>query len=273
MEAYGESFPFEDDEDSDVPYELRFQSRDGFKSQCTVVHMEACKESFRVASKHYSVAFATDLLAPGVWFNFGLDTLYLDRGFNRNKESRYGLELLTRASSDLSKVENLAFFHTWDKLAGGISGHHGIYGQLVRDLKVFPSARDISLVSRRHNTRNRDDLVFLPLSLSDLDTTLSYYRQPNSPAKELEHEHAASAYACAINGYVDPRNAFLLGQLRYWLSSLYGRYDLPNIARKMVATRHLEQTYLAARQAQAQAHLKKRRHQKIPHYYLISRIE
>jgi hypothetical protein len=99
---YGKLFAFKGDSGlvelrrdvPDDPGELHFRYRYGFKSQSSVVHMEVYKESFRVASKHYTLAFATDLLAPGVWFNFELDTLYLDRGFKQNDSSYYGPRLL-----------------------------------------------------------------------------------------------------------------------------------------------------------------------------------
>jgi hypothetical protein len=102
--------------------------------------------------------------------------------------------------------------------------------------------------------------------LFDLDATLSYYHQPLRPEKEIEYERTASVYACAINGDMHADKISLLRRLR----RLHGNegYQLPNITRMMITTRHLEQTYRDARQA----YLKKRNIAiKIPDYYLICR--
>jgi hypothetical protein len=52
--------------------------RYGFKSESTIPLLYVCRESYGVASKLYSPAFGTESARPQTYFNFDLDTLYLD---------------------------------------------------------------------------------------------------------------------------------------------------------------------------------------------------
>ena len=182
----GNLFHFEGDRDlvkllssgPDDASEMHFRYRYGFKSRSSIVHMEVCKESFRVASKHYTLAFATDLLAPGVWFDFELDTLYLSRGFTYNASSDYGHYLFQRVSSDLCKVKNLALSFGANVLAPSQREVSTGVERLVEIyLELCPNVRDVALVSKRHDARNSEDLVF-SLACVDVDATLSLYRPP-----------------------------------------------------------------------------------------------
>ncbi|KAH9213561.1 hypothetical protein DL95DRAFT_524404 [Leptodontidium sp. 2 PMI_412] len=83
----------------------------GFRSRSVPVLFYVCRESYSVALKVYSKCFGTDSSAPATWFNFNLDTLYLDWG---DLESRimWSYRELNYSPKDLSDdvkgVQNLA---------------------------------------------------------------------------------------------------------------------------------------------------------------------
>lgn len=98
------------------PYQERPQKLYGYYSESTPGVLLACKESFEVASKVYSPAFASLGALPQTYFNFDLDTLYLDANSLKNSlQDTFNLEWLLPLQEDLSlvdlrKVRNLAIF-------------------------------------------------------------------------------------------------------------------------------------------------------------------
>jgi hypothetical protein len=58
-----------------------------FRSQSIPTLFLICKESYLVAEKLYTKSFGTEDTLPSTWFNFELDTLYLDWGCSFEDEN------------------------------------------------------------------------------------------------------------------------------------------------------------------------------------------
>lgn len=85
-----------------------------FKSQSIPPLFHTCKESQRVAERIYSKSFGTECAPPTTWFNFELDTLYLDWGVHdEDEEEMSGVDFSfgpIDLSEDVKKVQNLAIY-------------------------------------------------------------------------------------------------------------------------------------------------------------------
>ncbi|CAG8959430.1 hypothetical protein HYFRA_00001328 [Hymenoscyphus fraxineus] len=84
-----------------------------FASRSVPILFLICKESHHVARQMYTKAFGTRYAPPSTWFNFELDTLYLNWGvsYDENDYERWWLCYHPEhLDADIEKVQNLALY-------------------------------------------------------------------------------------------------------------------------------------------------------------------
>lgn len=118
----------------------------------------ACKESFQLATKTYSLAFGTSRAMPTIWFNFDIDTLYLD---GESMESyNYEITCLADYGTDVSRVRKLAIDTTtseWSALPFGIDYLLGCF-EHVEELAIVRHAMNSKSVDKDEELIWQDDM-------------------------------------------------------------------------------------------------------------------
>jgi hypothetical protein len=123
------------------------------------VLLYVCRESFRVTCKYYERVFGTKSAFPDVWFNFEIDTLFLDWGWTLwPPELHYYEEWFVKA--ELERVKYLALFidfrTIWALQADGEEEYLAMW------LKSFPNAKKVTINRLKfcHTAAENDTLVF-----------------------------------------------------------------------------------------------------------------
>ncbi|KAH8670412.1 hypothetical protein BGZ60DRAFT_407385 [Tricladium varicosporioides] len=208
----------------------------GWKSQSIVPHMEICREARDIASKHYTYAFAPNITSkpPGIWFDFRIDTLYLDFGFNRIANRHYLLEELCE---DVEKVKYLAVF-----LAPPL--HHQdeprryFERQLCDIGERFTSLEKLTLVARRHGTLDCTNLTFLSTN-QDIDSMFELYSKHYDHGRHSIFLNDVS-YSNALRASMSPDDA------DGWIKRKAGMKPL--ILREIITTSHIVRRLEQARE-------------------------
>lgn len=156
----------------------------GFRSYSNLLIPFVCHEAFDIASSVYAITFGSDASFPTTWFDFKLDTLYLDFGWN------YRTQYDFKDIHDLVKVENLALF---------LPEYHADATQSYDDIKdamesfvcdtllpVFKSLKTLSFVLKRHDPGETNNLVLDP-KVYDLDHSIAFYSRPFDHSLIKEH--------------------------------------------------------------------------------------
>ena len=99
----------------------------GFRSNTGIPIATVCRESRAIVGQRFTLAFGSESIPPTLWFDFTIDTLYLDWGFSRHGREEWRLKKhpswrFSRhdLSSDVQKVHRLA-----------LNDGHGINTELV----------------------------------------------------------------------------------------------------------------------------------------------
>lgn len=126
--------------------------------------------------KIYTKSFGTDSGIPTTWFNFELDTLYLDWGYHLNSDGDVIFKFFPEEfGEDVKKVQNLAI-HSGEYPAGRLASEW-----INAVLSYFGNVRNLTMVSPQHEDDDCADLVFL--EWSDVIDTPAYQLFP--PEEEL----------------------------------------------------------------------------------------
>ncbi|KAF4625667.1 hypothetical protein G7Y89_g12497 [Cudoniella acicularis] len=248
----GRTFVFEEDKPAYKKVSLRYSkriggcgSRTGWKSQSSIPHVDVCHEARAVASKYYTWAFAKDSVAPGVWFDFKIDTLYLDFGFTRMHDEHYALDDL---GDDVAKVKKLAVFPQLP-----LSNDHMPNSFFIRRLNdiqlAFAAVETIILVARRHGTDDCGDLALLTTK-QDIDECLEIYSlifsQPQyTQTNQLLLYNVQYSNNLRESMFPDERD---FTRLRSFRMKNNLSPNMPLILREMITTSHLLQRLEIARE-------------------------
>jgi len=149
----------------------------GLRTRSIPPLFSVCRESYLVAKeKIYTKSFGTEYRIPTTWFNFELDTLYLDWGYYVNSDGDVNFDFFPEDfGEDVKKVQNLAI-HSGE-YPGGILTSEWINAVLG----YFGNVRNLTLVPPRQEDDDCADLVFL--EWSDIIDNPAYQRFP--PEEEL----------------------------------------------------------------------------------------
>jgi hypothetical protein len=142
-----------EDIDEDIEYErYRLDSLRGFKSDCQIPSLLlTCRESFSVGSKAYSRSFSSLGSFPQTYFNFELDTLYLDwLTYPDCGLLLDGLLSSYLCSDELAKIKRLAVDD--DILLHSPESHESF---LCDILAVFGNVEKFTLVTEHHRNELR----------------------------------------------------------------------------------------------------------------------
>jgi hypothetical protein len=121
--------------------------------------------------KIYTKSFGTDYGFPTTWFNFELDTLYLDWGYHLNSNGDVIFKFfLEDFGEDVKKVQNLAI-HSGEYPAGILASEW-----INAVLGYFGNVRNLTMVSPQYEDDDGADLVFL--EWSDVIDTPAYQLFP-----------------------------------------------------------------------------------------------
>jgi hypothetical protein len=111
-----------------------------------------CKESFEAMKHSYERAFGSEAAFPETWFNFDLDTLYVDWG---------GVEtggISFRPEDVAAKVKHLAVLHTGPNYVRWGLTHEQWLSYIFFE---FCNLQTLTLVHKRHVFGRRKQLVFM----------------------------------------------------------------------------------------------------------------
>jgi len=115
----------------------------GFTSDCSIPPvLLACHESFKIASRSYTPSFSSLGSWPQTYFNFKLDTLYVDWATGHSPYVDDVVDVLqsVAASDEFAKIERLA-------VNDEIPFQYGEYEtDLCRVLGLFGNVRDLTIV-------------------------------------------------------------------------------------------------------------------------------
>jgi len=174
----------------------------GFRSQAKLPGiLLACKESFAVASKIYTRAFGTEHSSPQTWFNFEIDTLYLDLGITFTYRNSL-LDALVE--EDLHRVQKLYMEnddYCWILEEWSMTYRYGNYSHdiyyaeedfIVGIHRKFKNLREFRLgattatssnpYKRRNSEEDVSELRFVPVARS-ADLAQYYYLHPRMRLK------------------------------------------------------------------------------------------
>jgi hypothetical protein len=181
-DGYSRFFDPEREIDIETAHKLRNEG-DRFQGEATdlqgvrtrappPVLLYVCRESFQVTCKHYERVFGTKSTFPEVWFNFEIDTLYLDWGWPLPLTKHYWEGWFVYA--ELEKVKYLALYIDPDTLWAIHADGEEEY--LAMWLGSFPNAKKVCLNRLRpfHTMADSGTLVFtnppsLDMKLYDRD--------------------------------------------------------------------------------------------------------
>ena len=166
--------------------ERRFGPEDpprGFRSQSPESTAPAlvfvCRESLEVAARFYTKAFGDDYAFPETWFDFEIDTLYLDWGWHGVSDTPFGA---ADFGDDVLKVKHLALYNSRDDYQ--LRGTEENEGLVCEILDEFCNLETLTLVNRRHDESGEktSDLVFMdPMDL----LIWQQYRGCNTPDVDM----------------------------------------------------------------------------------------
>jgi hypothetical protein len=122
------------------------------------VLLYVCRESFQVTCKHYERVFGTKSTFPEVWFNFEIDTLYLDWGWPIALERHYWEGWFVQA--ELEKVKYLALYIDFNMVYA--CRFDGEEEPLAMWLPSFPNVKKVTLnrLKSCHTMGDSGTLVF-----------------------------------------------------------------------------------------------------------------
>lgn len=131
----------------------------GFRSQNpshTVPNIACvCRESLEVVERFYTKAFGSWNAFPETWFDFEVDTLYLDWGWNSN-----GMQFsASDFAGEAPRVKHLALYQAKDDYH---VTNPGDYEDFMCEIFVdFNNLKTLTLVNKRHKPNESDSLVFM----------------------------------------------------------------------------------------------------------------
>jgi len=214
----------------------------GFTSPCTPpALLSVCRESYCVATRYYKRSFGTASSFPETWFDFDLDTLYLDMGvFEQGR--RYNPSHL---SCDAWLVKNLAVFsrpflfnrtRSWESYLAAV-------------ISSFPRVKGFVHVARRHGVEDCRDLSFMdPI---DIDETVAVYSEPYDPDVDNDCRKHNNRYATATEQRTSFDSSLFAREyfLRWSHTAKWERplWDLPDIHNKIVTTTWRKNEFEAAK--------------------------
>jgi 2EXR family len=136
-----------------------------------------CKESYMVATQRiYTKSFASQYSLPETWFNFELDTLYLDWGFSYDEDDPDEIGLFfdpEDLGADIKKVQNLALYSRGNPYD---EPDDEFLSQILSD---FGNVRNLTMVPPRYKSDETANLVFL--EFSEVVEHQQYYRYEGEP--------------------------------------------------------------------------------------------
>ncbi|KAH6670100.1 hypothetical protein B0J14DRAFT_597873, partial [Halenospora varia] len=227
--------------------------RFGFKSQSLVSELYVCRESRAVVLPSYTTAFWSRS-TESVWFNFQLDTLYVDWQCAGHPDVLWPVKEL---GDDIAKVEKLAIWHAkpaqldtimlengegWayrSQFPGFYSGDFEL--KLERFLIHFSNVKTVTLVHRQHTLESDElkDLVELngmyeiQHSLKTFNRATKYYY--NDMERDRLDEEQDSLANARQQSEIDLDIMFIVG--RWIMPELDYKLPHPEIERKTITTR------------------------------------
>ena len=208
-----------------------------------------CKESYSVAEKMYAKSFGTQFTFPSTWFNFELDTLHLDWGYDPNEELDEEDEIdmdeimITYApgtlSQDVRKVQSLAL--NAEQYPAGMSSERWLH--LI--LSHFGNVQNLYMVVPPRADEDCANLVFLEKSDVPEDPQRRGERHP--VWKELYPDLAwnfrrclweSSEFLWAIEPYSNVENLSATGNNRF------PKWSLPKLHHKPLTSSKRRLKYL-----------------------------
>jgi hypothetical protein len=235
--------PWEGSSDEDMSYEEgledywdfgRCHLPFGFRSQSLPPSLiYVCQESLEVAERFYTKAFGDNFSFPQTWFDYEMDTLYLDWGWHDVS----GVPFVAADLGDVaSEVKHLAIYNSPDDSQS--RGMEGPEERLCRILLEFGSLETLTLVNRRHKPDEKtSDLVFMnPMDLliwqpvresntADIDITIF----DEWMAEWLKEEEGKIPMVIDLT---PPLEHFR----RKWAQDRIPPWNLPKITRKIITT-------------------------------------
>jgi hypothetical protein len=239
----GDFLPYSPEVDwENVKYGGNCYNRYGFTSYSSIAMLYVCRESYSVASQVYERAFGTTTAFAETWFNFNLDTLYLDCA------SSY--ILVPHDIKDLDRVQHLALHCLASfrpiRPPEGFTRRRDIEsrGRIANRLfERMPSLKTYTSIAKRHGN-SCNDLVFM--DVKDIAGCLELYSQPYDPATEtsfmnMQEDYIQEGQATLL---VDP-NDVKERRAKRQASGFQRRfgtsfYTMPSIHQKMVTTSRLK---------------------------------
>lgn len=226
----------------------------GFRSPSTVNLLYVNSESREVALKHYERAFGTEWKSPMTWFDFKVDTLYVDWGFAKRTKAKCDAYAFAAWSFGgcAAKVKTLA---TYD--------HAGINTAVEDDndfqdwyrgiLKHFCHLEELVLVDRYHYNRDdhRTDLVMM-------DEVVAFRQAMKIYKDEKGKSYSEEAAKKVLEEHEDWRHVF---KYRAGLVDVYDMnpsgpfhhdnddWDIPQFSRRTITTNSRLKKYEKAMKA------------------------
>jgi len=161
-----------------------------FNSQSTIPALSVCRESRKIATNVYTLAFGPTSY-PTIWFDFKRDTLYVD--WMVANPDAYGEDAMESDASyvprdlgpDLRKVEKLAICDGLPKSwwLNGWEGEH----KVLYVLRSLSAIKTIIVVARAHDTKDCAHLVMMD-DISAADVNEELFFQDSEGSLELEQD-------------------------------------------------------------------------------------
>jgi len=128
----------------------------GFFSPCPAPQLLfVCKESFEVMEHFYERTFGSESAFPETWFNFDVDTLYVDWGGVETG----GISFRPEDFGDVAaKVKHLAVLHTGPNYIRRGLTHEQWLSYILFE---FCNLHTLTLVHKRHVSGRREQLAFM----------------------------------------------------------------------------------------------------------------
>jgi hypothetical protein len=218
----------------------RFQGRTsnylrGFRTRAPPpVLLYVCRESSQVACKYYERVFGTKTTFPEVWFNFEIDTLYLDWGWPRENPNVFYYDGWFVAA-ELERVQYLALYNQESTMRN--HQYECEEELLAVSLKAFPNAKKVTLNGLRpcHTIADSGTLVFTNPASPDMRF---YVRDPKYFSNQVVGSQLH--YVCVTSLKVDPH---LLEKWRleeYNVPNASLLPPLPEFDYRMITTPHIK---------------------------------
>jgi hypothetical protein len=161
-----------------------------FNSRSTIPALSVCRESRKIASNVYTLAFGPTSY-PSTWFDFKRDTLYVD--WMVVNPDAYGEDAMESDASyvprdlgpDLEMVEKLAICDGLPK-SWWLNGWEGEY-KVLYVLRSLSAIKIITVMDRAHDSENLADLVMMD-GISAINQELSFLGQHSDYTPEVEQQ-------------------------------------------------------------------------------------